>query len=708
MKSKFPFVGRLFSAIAIAGVILTPASFASLALYDTAIDDAHGGGAGTLPYAAVLKTPVVFDGTNIELFDFGAIAGDATFEFIISGDPVDGGQNGYIGRAEANPANSLRYEQWADTGQLGFTRGGVADNAFSAPNAASPSVDTHVTYRWTQATGTMDLFINGAATDSIAGATFDMPTGPGHLGNVSAGGNEGMIGTIHRITTYDSSVDDATIQQHANAWLATVDLSIGVPANVDLELNGPAQSFGLAVKNFSESNVLTITAVTVDGVNAGYFTIDTALPLNIDPGGEVDLDYTVDPGGANGEVEAKFTISSNDALNPEAEVQLSGLIRDPQISVQTSLDLGVSDVEVTRMIEVQNLGGTRALTLGTLEITGTNAAKFSAVGPVPIAAGGSGNIEVTFTPDGSSGGFNAQLEIGSDDPGSPVTIVALSAITPIDEGFLAAYDSVIAADHGDGAGLISYQALLSVPAAFDATNSSPFDFGLVSGDATFEFILEGDPEGGGRDGYLAVAENATFNLRYEQWDDTSALGFTHLGVEDYLFAEEGDATLLSSPTSPTHVAYRWQLDLQTMSLYIDGELAGTHVGSAFEMPTGLGVLGNNAGGSEGMLGTIHRVTIYDSDIGGDNIIRHANAFVTGAGASEFKITSIDLDRDSGVVTIVWNSIPGVAYAVDTSFNLVEWNELDDSVTADDTTKTYSTPISLPEGETKIFFRVRRP
>ena len=109
-----------------------------------------------------------------------------------------------------------------------------------------------------------------------------------------------------------------------------------------------------------------------------------------------------------------------------------------------------------------------------------------------------------------------------------------------------------------------------------------------------------------------------------------------------------------------------------------------------------------------MLGTIHRVTIYDSDIGGDNIIRHANAFVTGAGASEFKITSVDLNQESGLVTIVWNSIPGAVYAVDTSSDLLEWRELDDSVTADDTTKSFSTASSLPEGETKIFFRVRRP
>jgi hypothetical protein len=189
-----------------------------------------------------------------------------------------------------------------------------------------------------------------------------------------------MIGTIHRVTTYNSRVNDTTIQQHADAWLATGDPSIGVPMSVDLALDGSAQSFELVVKNLGESNVLIVTAVTVDGVNADYFTIDTALPLNIDPGEEIDLKYTVDPGGANGDVGANFSILSNDALNSEAEVPLSGLIRDPQISIQTALDFGASDVEVTQMIEVQNLGRARALNLAKLEITGTDAANFSASG----------------------------------------------------------------------------------------------------------------------------------------------------------------------------------------------------------------------------------------------------------------------------------------------------------------------------------------
>ena len=704
MKFKDSFLIRLFNAISIAGAILTPASFASLALYDTEISDAHGGGAGALPYAAVLTTPAVFDGTNIELFDFGAISGDATFEFILSGDPVAGGNNGYIGRADANPGNSLRYEQWADTGQLGFTRGGVADNTFSAPNAASPTDDTHVTYRWTEATGTMDLFINGAATDSIAGATFEMPTGPGHLGNVTDGGGEGMIGTIHRITTYDILLNEATIQQHANAWLATGDPSIGVPMSVDLALDGSAQSFELVVKNLGESNVLTVTAVTVDGVNADYFTIDTALPLNIDPGEEIDLEYTIDPEGANGDVKANFSILSNDALNPEAEVQLSGLIRDPQISIQTALDFGTSDVEVTQMIEVQNLGRARSLNLETLEITGTDAANFSASGPASIAAGGSGNIELTFTPD-NSGGSTAQLEIGSNDPGSPVTLVALSAFTPIDEGFLSAYDSTISADHGGGSGILPYAAVLTTPAVFDGANIELFDFGAISGDATFEFILSGDPVAGGNNGYIGRADaNPENSLRYEQWSDTGALGFTRLGVADNTFSAPDAA----SPTDDTHVTYRWTEATSTMDLFINGAATDSIAGAVFEMPTGPGHLGNvSDGGNEGMIGTIHRITTYDILVDDATIQQHANAFVTGVGASEFKVNSIDFNQASGLITIVWNSTPGAVYAVDYSFDLVEWNELDDSVPADDKVKSYSIPSNFLEGEIKSLFRVRR-
>ena len=276
--------------------------------------------------------------------------------------------------------------------------------------------------------------------------------------------------------------------------------------------------------------------------------------------------------------------------------------------------------------------------------------------------------------------------------------ILLLGISSLQGASLAAYDAVIA---GSG-----FTARSTTAATFDGSNIEAFDFGAISGDATFEFIMSGDPAAGGRNGYIGRADaNAGNSLRYEQWDDTGALGFTRAGVADNTFSAPNAA----SPTDDTHVTYRWTQATGTMDLFINGAATDSIAGATFEMPTGPGHLGNvRDGGNEGMIGTINRITTYDILVDDATIQQHANAFVTGAGASEFKVNSIDFNQANGLITIVWNSIPGAVYAVDYSFDLVEWNELDDSVPADDKVKSFSAPSNLLEGETKIFFRVKRP
>ena len=184
---------------------------------------------------------------------------------------------------------------------------------------------------------------------------------------------------------------------------------------------------------------------------------------------------------------------------------------------------------------------------------------------------------------------------------------------------LSMYDAAIAADN---AGALPHTAVLTNAVSFDGATGSAFDFGAVSGSATVEFIVEGDPVAGGRDGFLAVGSNGTWNFRYEQWDDTSQVGFTHLGVADYLFTPE-----ITSPTEPTHLAFRYSTDTSTMELFVDGDLAGSATAAGYEMPTGAGFLGaKNDAGDEGMLGTIHRVTVYDSLVDDAVIKGHSDAF----------------------------------------------------------------------------------
>jgi hypothetical protein len=184
---------------------------------------------------------------------------------------------------------------------------------------------------------------------------------------------------------------------------------------------------------------------------------------------------------------------------------------------------------------------------------------------------------------------------------------------------LSEYDAAIAADNAGG---LPYTAVLTESVSFDGTNSAPFDFGAVSGSSTIEFIVSGDPDAGGRNGYLGAGSNTTFSLRYEQWDDTGELGFTHGGVADYVFDPS-----VPSPTEKTHVAYRWDDGAETMELYLNGALSGSQSAPGFEMPTGEGLIGNVAGGNEGIVGTFDRITVYDSAIDPSKIGSHAAAFV---------------------------------------------------------------------------------
>ena len=199
-----------------------------------------------------------------------------------------------------------------------------------------------------------------------------------------------------------------------------------------------------------------------------------------------------------------------------------------------------------------------------------------------------------------------------------VTLISISGLSS--RASLNLYDQSLAADE-IGGGPIPISKLTSAT-SLNGSNSFAFNFGTVSGESTFEFIVEGDPVAGGRDGYLAVGSNSSSSLRYEQWSDTGQLGFTQSGVADYTFSP-----IVLSPTKATHVTYVWDGDGR-MDLYLDGTLVGQNngVASSFNMPTGNGLLGNNSAGNEGMVGTIHRVTIYNEALTSEEIERHSNAY----------------------------------------------------------------------------------
>ena len=77
--------------------------------------------------------------------------------------------------------------------------------------------------------------------------------------------------------------------------------------------------------------------------------------------------------------------------------------------------------------------------------------------------------------------------------------------------------------------------------------------------------------------------------------------------------------------------------------------------------------------------------------------------ITG-GIASLEINTISYDSESKTTTINWNSISGKAYAVDSSIDMIEWNELDDGVIGnkDPTSFVDNDPIE----NRKVFYRIR--
>ncbi len=201
-----------------------------------------------------------------------------------------------------------------------------------------------------------------------------------------------------------------------------------------------------------------------------------------------------------------------------------------------------------------------------------------------------------------------------------IVTLGLSLIPAPINASVESYDNAI---NVDAAGGLTPASRLTTATVFTGANRLAYNFGAVSGDATFEFVLQGSPAAITTTAYLAVGANTGSNLRYEQWQNTGQLGFTQLGVLDYVFNPG-----VSSPSLPTHVTYTWQASTLTMRVYINGTLAGTRSGvvATFAMPTGQGWLGGNPSGGELLTGTIHRLTVYDDLVAPEVILRHADAF----------------------------------------------------------------------------------
>ena len=127
------------------------------------------------------------------------------------------------------------------------------------------------------------------------------------------------------------------------------------------------------------------------------------------------------------------------------------------------------------------------------------------------------------------------------------------------------------------------------------------------------------------------------------------------------------------------------------------------------MPTGAGLLGNNGGLTEGMLGVIERVTVYDDAIPAADILAHANAWLGSDMSDPFVLTAVSVlvndATDEATVDLTWNSRSNIAYKIEFSSDLVKWEEIDDSYPTGGDSTSFSHLFPEASAITRRYYRV---
>ena len=546
--------------------------------------------------------------------------------------------------------------------------------------------------------------------------------------HIGAGADSGeafyFSGNIDDVSIWNTALDEAAILDIKDNGIASgrSDPALSAPNTVAIDLDGSIQSLDLLIKNAGQTKSLNISAATFG--NDANFSV-TSLPGSIAPGETGNITIAFNPLGANGEFSADLQITSDDSLTPARIISISGVIHDPMLVSEQTLDLGET---TNSSLTITNSGATRGLNITAYNLTGPDAEKFKVSGPASLAAGGgTGNVEVTFDSQGGEGTFNASLEIVSDDPLVPSAVVALSAQIPFGDILIAWWpldiDGTDASSNGfdgtiegsvtpaEGANATTGGSLI-----FDGGSriDVPFDQSLNPTDFTVTMWANASTTGG-------------FASPITSRDDVNGGVSTHgfiiyndNGGSWNFWTGDGNPGWDTLPAGPvltdtwTHLAISYDSLTETKSFYVDGVLAASDTAANQYSPNGTVEMedlhigaGADTGSSFFFDGKIDDVGLFRAALSEEDIntiMTNGIGGFTGA-ARDLVITSLNLGSGDGQVTITFDSVNNATYIVERSTDLITWDELTDNLNSAGETTTF-TDLSLPTGIAKVFYRVR--
>ena len=606
-------------------------------------------------------------------WDVGALSGDRTFEFIVFAGET-GGSSALMG---FSGVQGLKFEQWNDTRSLGLTDFGVADHL--SPEPSPFYVETHLVYAYDGAD--THLYVNGEWKHTFAGVALES-AGVQWLGAVSdAAGTffgDPLDGRILGFASYDVALPPAEVAAHHSAFAAgSAAYSLSAWQAAVAAETAPAATV------FTPVSGLAPAIVDVGELAGAPATFEFVLQAG-DGGASSAL---AGRGGVGGQG-LKFEQWNNTRFFGLTNFGVVDLTSDVEAPFDTLVHAAyVSDGVSTDVY----LDGQWRYTF--------DGAPLTLGGEIGLAAAAT----ITVVPDGTT--FR--------DPLDGTVLRFASYDTALTEDEILAHQAAFAADGGAGS-FTAWQAEVAAGTAAAATRNEPagatdqvtLDVGPLTGDRTFEFIVNaGDAGPSG-----SVFGDAVQSLRFEQWNDTGTMGLTVYGVADH-----------GSPVAPplltdTHIVFT--SDGTDTHLYVDGVRQHTFAGIPL---TGAGIQGLAASAATTVGGTtvgyfdrldghVLGFAAYAAALAPAELARHADALRGGGGppATPLRITAFSRDPGTGQLSLTWTSTPGKTYDILQSATLATFDQVAAAGVAASagatTTHTLAAPVP-PAGQ--IFFRVKQ-
>ncbi len=621
-------------------------------------------------------------------------------------------------------------------------------------SAASATIGTwqHIAVTYDATTTTRKMFVDGA---EVASAQVGVSPNGQRDFHIGSGQDDGLnfywSGLIDDVGVWDVNLTEAEIASAIANGVpgALPDPRAQVPGGLTVVTGADSTTIDVEITNGGEANTLTILDYEVSN--------DTNFGLSgnsgsILPGmtGFASVEFFAN--GGTGTFQTDLFIDTDDPINSTVTVPITVIVRDPEIATAGELDFGVLPVGTLgadASLTVENLGAAADLEISAVTVTGTNAAQFTIDSfPAAIAAGGTGDIEVSFDPAGIDGGFSAQLEIASNDIVTPVVTVPISATVTVPEPLVAWWpldtDSTDASGNGfDGVdqGAITYaqpgaNAATGGSAAFTGAEHIDIPWAEDLNTRSFSITLWAYPTaaGGGGGFYRSPVTNRDdvapggafrhgwilYNTNGGAWSFWNGGGTGAMGGWNGL---NGPAVIVDEWH---HLALTYDAASNTKTMYVDGSAVATQNPVAFSPNNGDAPTadpgytyenedlhiggGGDTGTSFRWEGRLDDVGLFRTALTQEEIAEIMTAGVASqANSAPFAIT--DITRDSATqATISWNARPGSLYAVWRAIGGLgadDWQELDDSVLAESEDATY-TDATIPAGATEAHYRVSLP